>query len=72
MERIALVSDEASTAEDVVKVITETSDWISARSDRNDPNSVNITQLHCCPLYRFRLLTFYFRFDIPSSINRYA
>jgi hypothetical protein len=38
LERIALVSDESSTTEDVLIVVAEVSDWLSACSIRRDPN----------------------------------
>jgi hypothetical protein len=41
LERIALVFDEAATTEDVCVIVTEVNNWISARSDWDDPNSVS-------------------------------
>jgi len=38
LERISLVSDESSTTEDVLMVVAEVSDWLSARSIRRDSN----------------------------------
>jgi hypothetical protein len=54
LERIALVSDETSTTNEVLEVITEASDWISARSDGNDPNSVSDYKLDLYPAYHVR------------------
>lgn len=60
LERIALVSGTGSTVEDVLTVITEVHDWMSAHSDSEDPNSVSITGLlfarHTSHLY-FHILT---------------
>jgi hypothetical protein len=41
LERIALASDETTSAEEVLAVIADVSDWISTRSDGDTPNSVS-------------------------------
>jgi hypothetical protein len=54
LERIALVFDEASTAEDVTVVITEANDWIYAHSDWDDPSSFKPLRLAVEALCRYR------------------
>jgi hypothetical protein len=59
LERIALVFDEASTAEDVTVVITEANDWIYAHSDWDDPSSVSHHRLAPCTTGLLSVFRFY-------------
>jgi hypothetical protein len=45
LERIALVSNESSTTEDVLIVVAEVSDWLSTCSNRRDPNLASTYRL---------------------------
>lgn len=56
LERISLVSDESSTTEDVLMVVAEVSDWLSARSIRRDSNLYKPLQLALDALCRYRSL----------------
>jgi hypothetical protein len=49
LERIALVSNESSTTEDVLMVVAEVSDWLSAHSNRRDSNLASIYRLDLRP-----------------------
>jgi hypothetical protein len=49
LERIALAFDEASTTEDILMVIAEVSDWLSAHSDWSDSNLVSVYWLDLHP-----------------------
>jgi len=54
LEHIALFSGEASTTEDILTVVTEVSDWMSAHSDSDDPNSYKPLRLALDALCRYR------------------
>ncbi|KIM77815.1 hypothetical protein PILCRDRAFT_825047 [Piloderma croceum F 1598] len=56
LERIALVSNESSTTEDVLMVVAEVSDWLSAHSNRPDSNLYKPLQLALDALCRYRSL----------------